>query len=192
VVLQFGDKDGPLGRVLLQHPLGVLTVDGSRVVVADSYNHKIKVLDAAAGAVTTLAGTGVAGFADGQGASAQFSEPAGLALGPSGSVLVADTNNSVIRSLALPAPGSTGVVVATLDLSSVPPPTAQPPAGASAPRRLRRRRPAEAQVVEVPAVGASGTLLVDIAIPTGFHFTSVSRAASSLLLAGAKHSRLSV
>ena len=47
--------------------------------------------------VSTVAGTGTAGFTDGQGQSASFSEPSGLAEGPNGSLLVADTNNGLIR-----------------------------------------------------------------------------------------------
>ncbi len=47
--------------------------------------------------VSTVAGTGTAGFADGQGQSAAFSEPSGLAEGPNGSLLVADTNNGLVR-----------------------------------------------------------------------------------------------
>ena len=47
--------------------------------------------------VSTVAGTGTAGFANGQRQSAFFSEPSGLAEGPHGSLLVADTNNGLVR-----------------------------------------------------------------------------------------------
>ena len=55
--------------------------------------------------VSTVAGTGTAGSADGQSRSASFSEPSGLAEGPNGSLLVADTNNGLVRctsSLCIP------------------------------------------------------------------------------------------
>lgn len=57
----------------------------------------VQVLDPSSNTVRTIAGSGKPGLADGAGTSAQLSEPGGLCLGPDGSVLVADTNNSVIR-----------------------------------------------------------------------------------------------
>ena len=57
----------------------------------------VQVLDPSSNTVRTIAGSGKPGLADGAGTSAQLSEPGGLCLGPDGSVLVADTNNSAIR-----------------------------------------------------------------------------------------------
>ena len=48
------------------------------------YNHRIRRVDLATGATTTLAGSGSAGFLDGDGAIAQFDYPAGVAIDPSG------------------------------------------------------------------------------------------------------------
>jgi DNA-binding beta-propeller fold protein YncE len=50
--------------------------------------------------VVKKAGTGVAGFKNGNGAIAQFSNPSGLAVDKSGIIYVADTGNSVIRKIA--------------------------------------------------------------------------------------------
>ena len=47
-LFEFGDKDGKGDSVRLQHPLGVAAQDG-RVFIADTYNHKIKVLDPSTG-----------------------------------------------------------------------------------------------------------------------------------------------
>ena len=47
-LFEFGDKDGNGDAVRLQHPLGVAAHDG-RVFIADTYNHKIKVLDPSIG-----------------------------------------------------------------------------------------------------------------------------------------------
>jgi sugar lactone lactonase YvrE len=54
---------------------------------------------ATAQTVTTFAGSGVAGGANGVGVSATFAGPAGVAAGPAGSVFVADTGNSRIRKI---------------------------------------------------------------------------------------------
>lgn len=107
-LFEFGDRDGAGDRARLQHPLGVAVHDG-RVFIADTYNHKIKVLDPASGQVTTLAGTGVAGHADGAAERAQFNEPGGLSAA-GGRLFVADTNNHAIRSIDL-ATGHVDTVV---------------------------------------------------------------------------------
>ena len=59
--------------------------------------------------VTTLAGGGTAGFANGTGTNALFNEPWGVAVNNSGDVIVSDTNNNCIRKVTNP-----GGVVTTL------------------------------------------------------------------------------
>jgi serine/threonine protein kinase, bacterial len=56
--------------------------------------------------VSLLAGTGMAGRADGVGLSASFTYPYGLALDSSDTIFVADTNNNLIRQVT-----TTGTVV---------------------------------------------------------------------------------
>lgn len=91
----FGDVDGDAGTARLQHPLGV-TVWGDEVLVADTYNHKIRRVHAETGAVTTLAGIG-AGCATDAGALV-LNEPAGLTAAGE-VVFVADTNGHRIVRL---------------------------------------------------------------------------------------------
>jgi DNA-binding beta-propeller fold protein YncE len=98
-LFEFGDADDTGDRARLQHPLGVAVHDG-RVYVADTYNHKIKVLDPSSRKVKTLAGTGKAGHADGAAAHAQFFEPGGLSVAGQ-TLYVADTNNHAIRAIDL-------------------------------------------------------------------------------------------
>ena len=111
-LFQFGDVDGEGEAVRLQHALEVVYHEG-KLYVADTYNHKIKVVDAETGATTTLAGTGEFGNQDDP---AQFFEPAGLALAQ-GKPYVADTNNHLIRTIEL----STGRVE-TMALQGLEPP----------------------------------------------------------------------
>jgi len=92
----FADGTGTSAR--FNKPSGV-AVDGSgNVYVADNLNHRIRKITAA-GVVTTLAGSGVAGFAEGTGTVARFNTPSGVAVDGSGNVYVADTNNNRIRKI---------------------------------------------------------------------------------------------
>jgi sugar lactone lactonase YvrE len=108
-LFDFGDKDGKGDAVRLQHPQGIAT-DGTLVFVADTYNHRIKVLDPVKRSVKTLAGTGKAGLADGRADRAQFDEPGGLSLAGR-TLYVADTNNHAIRAIDLDAGTVTTVLL---------------------------------------------------------------------------------
>jgi len=78
-------------------PRGIAVDQNGNRYVADQLRHKIWKIDASNGTVTTLAGTGLAGFADGQ--NAQFDHPSGIAIDDSGNLYVADTNNHRIRKI---------------------------------------------------------------------------------------------
>ncbi|MEX2172860.1 MAG: thioredoxin-like domain-containing protein [Pirellulaceae bacterium] len=124
-LFEFGDQDGPRDRVKLQHALGVVYVDG-KLYIADTYNHKIKVVDASTGDTRTLAGTGKAGSSD---EPAEFHEPAGLAHA-GGKLYIADTNNHLIRTLDL-ASGK----VATLPIAGLTAPAAATEKAAALPKK---------------------------------------------------------
>ena len=98
-LFEFGDVDGQASRAQLQHPLGI-DYDGGTVLIADTYNHKIKRLGTDSLMVSTLAGNGVAGHDDGPSANATFYEPGGLAICGS-TIYVADTNNHAVRAIDL-------------------------------------------------------------------------------------------
>ena len=93
----FGDQDGVGAGARLQHPLGIAYHDGL-LYVADSYNHKIKLVDPKTGKVVTWLGNGKPG--DGLEPTPQFNEPAGLAVAK-GKLYVADTNNHRILTVDL-------------------------------------------------------------------------------------------
>ncbi|MCL5799691.1 MAG: alkyl hydroperoxide reductase [Gammaproteobacteria bacterium] len=76
-LFDFGDRDGPLAKTALQHPLAVAWADG-RVWVADTYNGAIKILDPVRGTSTRIL--------DG------LEEPGGIAVDPEGFVWIAETN----------------------------------------------------------------------------------------------------
>src|SRR5207237_917784 len=85
-----GLLNGPGATALFWSPIG-LTIDaGGNLYVADFANGVIRKIAAGTHDVTTYAGTGVLGTADGPAASATFTEPRYLAIDPNGNVLVAD------------------------------------------------------------------------------------------------------
>jgi sugar lactone lactonase YvrE len=101
VLNSYGQTDGPGPTAMFGYPFGI-AVDGAGVLyVADEGNSSIRKI-APDGTVSTLAGslTGAAGFADGQGTSARFYRPDGVAVDGQGNVYVADTDNQRIRKIA--------------------------------------------------------------------------------------------
>ncbi|XP_064120457.1 NHL repeat-containing protein 2-like isoform X1 [Macrobrachium nipponense] len=99
----YGDIDGCGVDAKLQHPLGVAALD-ENVYIADSYNHKIKIVqpEGKSYRVTTIAGNGKPGNSDGIGGSAQFNEPGGICISrEDGCLYIADTNNHSIKILTL-------------------------------------------------------------------------------------------
>ncbi len=99
-----GSMDGAGNVAQFNYPRGGAIDSSGNVYVADTYNQRIRKITSA-GVVTTLAGTGTAGFMDGAGNVAQFNFPYGVAVDNSGFVYVADQSNHRIRKIT-----STGVV----------------------------------------------------------------------------------
>lgn len=97
-LFEFGDADGMGRAARFQHALGVAWADGV-LYVADTYNSRIRRIDLATGAVSTLAGS-TPGWQDGTASTARFYEPGGLDVAD-GKLYIADTNNHAIRVLEL-------------------------------------------------------------------------------------------
>jgi sugar lactone lactonase YvrE len=114
-LFEWGDRDGVGGEARLQHPTG-LCILGDEVLLADSYNHKIKTLDPTNGQLRTLMGSGRAGHLDGPMDGAEFYEPQGIAAAGA-MVYIADTNNHAIRVADLDASQ-----LDTLEISGLAPP----------------------------------------------------------------------
>lgn len=94
-----GYADGSAAQARFNTPSGLAIDRHGNVYVADTGNHAIRKI-APDGTVSTLAGSGVAGTADGVGKAAQFNGPVGLAVDDDGVVYVADTYNDAIRRIA--------------------------------------------------------------------------------------------
>ncbi len=147
-LFEFGDCDGFGREARLQHPLGVVYVDGA-LYVADTYNNKIKRLDLRTRKIETFLGTGAAGTRDGE--NPTFDEPGGISYA-NGKLYIADTNNHLIRVADLKTKR-----VETLQLRGLE--AAQPPA-------LYRQPPS--QTLDAVAVNtATPNLTLRIALPQG-------------------------
>lgn len=97
----FGDVDAQGEDVRLQHCLGVEYAENF-LWVADTYNHKIKLVSPIRGNCQTVLGDGTSGLQDGQGKNTRFFEPSGLSAIAS-FLYIADTNNHAIRRVDLNA-----------------------------------------------------------------------------------------
>jgi streptogramin lyase len=93
-----GSSDGIGSAASFYFPSDI-TVDASgNLYVADSGNNKIRKITPS-GTVTTLAGSGAAGSADGTGSAASFSTPYGVEIDISGNVYVGDFGSNKIRKI---------------------------------------------------------------------------------------------
>lgn len=110
-LFDFGDCDGVGDEVRLQHALGVAWCRREgMLLVADTYNHRVKGLDPATREAHVFAGTGEVGSSDGAAAGAEFWEPGGLAISADERhAFVADTNNHRLQVIDL-ATGAVGTV----------------------------------------------------------------------------------
>ncbi len=158
----FGDVDGPKEVAKLQHALGVTYLDG-QIYVTDTYNNKVKVVDAKTGETTTLAGTAEPGKTD---EPAAFDEPAGIAH-VKGKLFIADTNNHLIRTIDLKTKK-----VATLTIAGLQSPTA--------PKIIDKRPTFKGALAEdsplatIKPVNGEVKLNVQLKIPAGWKVNSLA------------------
>ena len=108
-----GYRDGPGATARFNHPTGVAVDASCNVFVCDSSNHRVRVITPG-GVVTTLAGSGQAGFADGQGIAARFNLPMDIAVDSQGDVFIADYLNNRIRQITI-AEGDVTTIAAGSD-----------------------------------------------------------------------------
>lgn len=96
----FSGDGGPAATSEMDTPMGLATGTDGSIYVADSRNHRVRVFNVG-GVMRTIAGTGVEGFS-GDGAVATrctLRRPVALALGPDGSLYVADALDNRVRRI---------------------------------------------------------------------------------------------
>jgi len=99
----FGGDDGPPDKAQLWSPRGLAFDPNGNLLIADTANHRIRRIERREEAfvITTIAGTGSAGFGGdgGSAKNAQLNNPRGLAVDAAGNIYIADTGNHRIRKI---------------------------------------------------------------------------------------------
>jgi hypothetical protein len=95
-----GSVDGNGTAASFNQPHTIAVDASGNLYVTDTYNHTIRKITSA-GVVTTIAGSGSAGFADGTGTAASFNNPSGILVDSAGVIYVADSSNHRIRKIVL-------------------------------------------------------------------------------------------
>ena len=104
----YGGDGGAATSAELSGP-GVVAVDSAgNQFIAELFNNRIRKVAAGTGTITTVVGTGAAGFSGDGGAatSAELDYPSGVDLDSAGNLYIADTDNSRVRKVDV----STGII----------------------------------------------------------------------------------
>lgn len=95
---QAGLRNGPAAQARFHHPSAVLSLADGSLLVADSWNHQLRLINPF-GQVSSFSGAAGPGLRDGLRFKARFYLPSGLARGPDDAIYIADTWNHRIRRL---------------------------------------------------------------------------------------------
>jgi len=94
----FGEGMGTEAR--FKFPTGVAVNNEGDIFIVDNLNHRIRQITSN-GLVSTVAGNGLAGFKNGDGAEAQFNFPQDIVVDSEGNLFVTDNGNNTIRKITL-------------------------------------------------------------------------------------------
>lgn len=98
----FGGDGGPATKAELNDPTGVAIGFGNTILIADSANNRVRLVDAS-GTIVTFAGTGDTNYAGdgGPATSGVLSDPRCIAVDANDNVYVADALNDRVRRIAV-------------------------------------------------------------------------------------------
>ena len=176
----FAGDGGSATKAELGRPQSVAVDAAGNVLIADSFNYRVRVVAArtgtfygiamTAGNIYTIAGTGTFGFSGdgGPATSAELKNPAGVGADSSGNVVIADTNNNRVRVVATSSGTFYGQPMTAGDIYTM----RHRPARAVGRRRPRhqrrthgtqravdgrRREPADRRQLQLPGPGGGGS-----------------------------------
>jgi sugar lactone lactonase YvrE len=97
----FDGDGGKAAASLIDSPAGIVVDSSGNLYIADTHNHRVRRVDTTTGGITTVAGTGTAGFSGDfdSAATAKLSLPQGLTVDQQGNVYLTDTANHRIRRI---------------------------------------------------------------------------------------------
>lgn len=98
----FSGDGGAATSASLDSPVGVALDATNNIYIADTHNQRIRMVTVSTGVITTIAGTGTAGFGGDGGAAtaATLDLPTAIAIDSAGNIFIADTNNNRIREIS--------------------------------------------------------------------------------------------
>ena len=104
----YSGDGGQATSAQLNTPMAIALDAAGNVYIADSQNSRIRKITVSTGVITTIAGTGTAGYSGdgGPSTSAQINYPLGVTFDSAGNLYIADTQNNVVREVA----ASTGII----------------------------------------------------------------------------------
>lgn len=104
----FAGDGGPAVKAKLDQPFDVAFDKHGHLYFSDTFNHRIRKVDAKTGVITTVAGSGKKGFAGdgGKATDASLNEPYGVELDADGNLYIVDRLNFVVRRVD----GASGVI----------------------------------------------------------------------------------
>ncbi|MDN5200524.1 NHL repeat-containing protein [Fulvivirgaceae bacterium BMA10] len=94
----YGYKDGALSEAKFKNPSGIAVDNDGNIIIADSQNFRIRLINKE-GIVSTIAGDGVKGYANGNGLKARFGEIVDITVDHNGSIYLVDKTNHCIRKI---------------------------------------------------------------------------------------------
>ncbi len=97
----YGGDGGPATSAQIDFPYSLAVDAAGDLFIADTYNNRIREVNASTHVITTVAGNGSYGFSGdgGLATSAELDNPEGVAVDAAGDLFIADTYNSCIREV---------------------------------------------------------------------------------------------
>lgn len=104
----FSGDGGQAINANINNPMGMALDIQGNLYIADTYNQRVRMVDATTGIITTIAGNGIAGFSgdNGLATAAKLNYPVDVVLDAQGNIYISDNGNCRIRKVTV----ATGII----------------------------------------------------------------------------------